>query len=76
MIASRLWRLVSRLRVAVVVIGAVWRSSRDWDGVLEYDLLVAVIRDGWPVKNDLGAPLPIKMPWRVNRGPRDVSELR
>ncbi|MCU0523005.1 MAG: hypothetical protein MUF84_20255 [Anaerolineae bacterium] len=63
MIPSVLRRVVRMLRIALTVLGAIWRSSRDWDGILEYDRLVAVIRDGWPVKNDLGAPLPIKMPW-------------
>lgn len=63
MIASRLWRLVARLRVAVVVIGAVWRVGRERDGVLDYYRLADLILEAWPVRDEDGGPLPIRMPW-------------
>lgn len=63
MIASPLWRLVTRLRIAVVVIGAVWRAGRERDGVLDYYRLADLIFEAWPAKGADGEPLPIRMPW-------------
>lgn len=63
MIPSILWRVVAVARCALTILGALWRSSRDWDGVLDYYRLADLIFDAWPVRDEDGGPLPIRMPW-------------